>query len=1076
MSNQKYSIDEILKEAARIKEGGNFHMDLTEAATEQKAPSAVSGTVEQQASPSAPANQTVSRAARPKLVIRVKKTQGTIAAVSDAGAANGTAPLAGKSNPSTAADKTTVSPGVRQTTQPPEPANVPPPSNYGTQEREDYASRIAREILSANTHSKTQELPAAAIRQAEPVPPVPSPLSPIYTQPVRRSNAVYIPDEADLPHPPTSNQALPTEADLLKEIKEKKDLYSERRGRAEPRPDYSPRHTAEPQFLTPDANAKEATLVIDTQELRQIPPATPRMPAPAPAPTQRAVNSRTAKTQVIDPKDLSPNKNPDFHFIRDKRSVNTQRPDLGATGSLPAIETTRNYAADFYKPAPKPKQNRRTDRFIKGSVIHKSEKTDEILFTKDPPPIIERPAIIKGQTKFQKTADLQSIPEIMSVEEYKTKAAASPLALPKVDEYDYSAHQLRLDGFESETDSLEKIDENEAEAQLYERRKERVSHFHLFGHQEKEPDGEDYFDFGEEDEPVLEPISDYNSPRDRDSILENLSAREQKLSIRTIATGILTVLMLFFSVLEAMEVLPTALSDTYTMLTLLTVMLCLVVIFNLTTLRNGLFSLFRLKPDADFPVTAALFFVGAQLVYAYLTPDLLTDGLPLYPLALSFAFVCNDVGKQTMLRRVHANFEFLSAGGEKYTVQDIYDQRDTQAMCQGLLMGDPVVKHSVHTEFPTNFLEIAYKQEPADVLSRRMAPLTVLASIAIGVGAYFLNRSIPFGVSVAACAACISVPVVSLLASNTALLSMSKKIKSNGAMVNGFHGAQQVNDVNAIVFDAADLFPAGSCDLHGIKTFGGMRVDDAILQTAAVVINTKGPLQDVFDKVIVGKQSILPEVDTLVYEERMGSSCWIYGKKVLVGNRQLLLNHGVKVPPEEFETKYKHDNRYLLYLTVAGKIAAMFVVSYKANGRVKEELLRLERSGLTVLVRTSDPNISEEMLTQQYDLTEGFVRVLSSASGRIYEKYSDHCVETYPSYIVHNGTATAFISAMYASDVLGGVKNMMNIVQVFGSILGLGLAGIFAFYGGLSQMGALSVVLFQCVWSILVLSISKYKK
>ncbi len=97
-------------------------------------------------------------------------------------------------------------------------------------------------------------------------------------------------------------------------------------------------------------------------------------------------------------------------------------------------------------------------------------------------------------------------------------------------------------------------------------------------------------------------------------------------------------------------------------------------------------------------------------------------------------------------------------------------------------------------------------------------------------------------------------------------------------------------------------------------------MDDALLLTATVIMKTKSPLKHVFDDVIVGKQAILPEVDTVIYEDKMGTSAWIYQKKVLVGNRDLPIRHGISVPKEEYENKYATNGRKALYLAVAGKL------------------------------------------------------------------------------------------------------------------------------------------------------------
>lgn len=88
----------------------------------------------------------------------------------------------------------------------------------------------------------------------------------------------------------------------------------------------------------------------------------------------------------------------------------------------------------------------------------------------------------------------------------------------------------------------------------------------------------------------------------------------------------------------------------------------------------------------------------------------------------------------------------------------------------------------------------------------------------------------------------ISCPAITLLASNRALSQVSKSLAKSGAMVCGFEGAHYVHNSNALVMEAADLFGSRSCNLHGIKTFNGAKIDDAILQTAAVVMQIKARL------------------------------------------------------------------------------------------------------------------------------------------------------------------------------------------------------------------------------------------
>ena len=63
----------------------------------------------------------------------------------------------------------------------------------------------------------------------------------------------------------------------------------------------------------------------------------------------------------------------------------------------------------------------------------------------------------------------------------------------------------------------------------------------------------------------------------------------------------------------------------------------------------------------------------------------------------------------------------------------------------------------------------------------------------------------------------------------------------------------------------------------------------------------------------VGKQSILPEVDGVLYEDKMAPPPGFIKRKILVGNRDLLINHDIAVPKQAYEEKYTRKGRKALY-------------------------------------------------------------------------------------------------------------------------------------------------------------------
>jgi len=120
--------------------------------------------------------------------------------------------------------------------------------------------------------------------------------------------------------------------------------------------------------------------------------------------------------------------------------------------------------------------------------------------------------------------------------------------------------------------------------------------------------------------------------------------------------------------------------------------------------------------------------------------------------------------------------------------------------------------------------------------------------------------------------------------------------------------------------------------LYGWRECMRVRADEVLLYAAAVAIAMGDPLQDIFESVLEGDYTVLPEVSDLVYENRMGLSCQIHNQSVLFGNRMLLESHGVIVDlTERDERTYEHDGRRILYFAVEKRLVAFFVVSYNSN-------------------------------------------------------------------------------------------------------------------------------------------------
>lgn len=776
-----------------------------------------------------------------------------------------------------------------------------------------------------------------------------------------------------------------------------------------------------------------------------------------------------------------------------KREIEVPKPDIENIKIQPKSENVKTYekstASDKTKVGPaikaeddgktkhidfKPKS--KSDDFASQKTVQKSfftsNRTKEPIYSKKPPEIIERPATIKSKSRFDKTGDLEEIPTIVAVEELeKTKISLTREEIKEKEEKaqeqreEEQAVQIVLDGFDDETKQIDKIDEELAEKQLKERRKEKVNKFRIFS-------PEDIEDAAKADKDTVIK-KEYESADEQSAFSKRLDDARSSASLNLKITFALTFVLGLLTGFKDSSYLPSLLLDSTPYIITLLVLFVIVCVVNARIFMHG----FKFKGgiNSDFPICVAEIIVFVHTILLLIDSNLLLDDGTLYPFAGAFALLLSGLGKYTFITRIRTDFDFIANQKEKYTVEPIVNKVDAGIISRGLLTGEPNLKASIKTDFATKFLDISSVDEPADKISKYVGTVSLLLNTILAVVVGLINQNWHLGVNAFVCAMCITTPCYALFCTNNTLLGVSKQLRTRGAMVNGFEGASVTSDANAIVIEAQNLFGPRSCEIHGIKTFNGAKADDVILKTASVIINTKSPLASVFDDVIIGKQAILPEVDDIVYEDRLGTTGWIYRKKILVGTRDLLIHHGVPVLKEDFEKKYTRKGRKVLYLAEAGKLMAMFVVSYSADPQLKKALRKLEKSGMTILVRSADPFINDESIAELFELPDGYIRVMNSSNGRAFEKYSNLFAQKSPAYIVHNGSALGLVSAFSAAEDLQETRKLISVLISFGSALGLGVVGLLAFVGGIDQLDAIKVALFQAAWCIFVNLLAKIK-
>ena len=564
------------------------------------------------------------------------------------------------------------------------------------------------------------------------------------------------------------------------------------------------------------------------------------------------------------------------------------------------------------------------------------------------------------------------------------------------------------------------------------------------------------------------PVEDYTGEEDEKSILYELNHNIRKLFMRSLLSGIIAAVVVVLTIVT--RIFPNAICSAVPFAPaayaiLLFILMAASLVLNRVAMLSGLSPLVHIKGNSDTAVAVAGAAGMVQIIVSFFClGDLNGFHVNYYTVIPMLAFFANNVGKLYMVLRVKDNFKFVSSKGQKYASKIYNNESVAMQMMSGTAADRPIIAYQHKTEFPSNFLKISYAPDPSEDLASKLAPITTIASIIIAVMYGVVKLSFADALNAFALITAVSVPVATLLSVNAPVRKLCKTLLSYGSMLSGYPSVKQFCDSTAIMIDANELFPAESISLEGIKTFEDYGIDESLLCGIAILKEAQNPIANAFDSVVAETEETLPEVESVLYEDEIGLVGWIKSERILVGSRTLMEKYSVEVPNMEYEEKYTSQGRQVTYLSRAGRLVAMFVTRYTPDAQLKAEMQRAETNGISFLIRTTDYNVTNDLVAKLYDLFYRSIKVLPTGLGNVIREAEDTVEETSRSYLITNGKAASLARAVTGCVKIKHNISLSIIIQLIAVIFGLLVASTLSLYAGVQVMGSLEVLIYALFW------------
>ena len=668
---------------------------------------------------------------------------------------------------------------------------------------------------------------------------------------------------------------------------------------------------------------------------------------------------------------------------------------------------------------------------------------------------IEKPGVILKRGPLSETSGLEPLPQVIPAEEFVGSGDDKPASIEDQPFTNPAAgnqpeeEQMMLSGFGEEPET-EKIDEDELRSELDKKRAEKKKKFVLLGGLgDDEPQEDENLPEEKEYEPEEQPEKkrkhsekaplEYEKPEQRGRVYNSLknAASQFKTSVigLCVLEGVSLLLLLIPKILEWAAIDAPAFDRGGAGLAAANIVLLLAsfylafpnILSGVKALANG-----RVTGGAVGGLTFILALVQTILSFFNKSPEG-ASGM-FYCAAAIFALLMTAENSSRGTARVMQKFLFCTAKRKSglYGIRAIESEKDAFEVGRALKMGNPDILYSGRVEFPADFIKNSEANSPADSCIKRSLIISSAVSVLLAVISGIITKDIFQAFGVLTGAFCLTSPCAIELALMIPLYLENRKLNSEGGMIAGYDAALECSEAVAASVDSADLFDRAACEMHGMKDFHTVRIDDVLLYAVAIVLKSGGPLTDVFNRIIGGSTELLPPVRDMIYEDRLGLSATIYNQRVLLGNRNLLTHHNIEVPLKSEEDKVKRNGRKILYIAIDSQVAAMFVFNYAEDASLKDSINEMADNGFSLVVRTDDPNVTDELIAARFGIAQKDIKMTLSHGARIFSAYRDSVVDSAPAKVMHDGSARSYFKSIAAC---GRLANFASRWAVFALIV-----------------------------------------
>lgn len=280
----------------------------------------------------------------------------------------------------------------------------------------------------------------------------------------------------------------------------------------------------------------------------------------------------------------------------------------------------------------------------------------------------------------------------------------------------------------------------------------------------------------------------------------------------------------------------------------------------------------------------------------------------------------------------------------------------------------------------------------------------------------------------------------------------------NDSTIVGENSLEEYSGASVISFDDKLIFPSVGVKVQNIKVYNNYRFDRVLYYAASVFSKTGGPLSDVFEHATAemghSENVLLTGIgDGYIQTE-------VNEKSIMFGRADSLAKLGYDVAA--YNDEEANDEISVMFMLFKGKVVAKMDILYELDEDFEYTVKQLAGSGMSVCVKTLDPNIDEDMIMRKVSLRKYPMRVIRYAS---LDEIANE-VEHAESGIVARGTSKALLQTVTYCDKVLDAKRTNSFIGLASAIVTVAVFSVVLLTGKMSDFRSLYGAVCQLFWLV----------